>query len=285
MIFNSSKNFLVLVFLLFFTSAPRAYSQSVCVDKNDAFEAGEELNYKVIYNWGMIWVESGKATFRVGSARIKGKALYVFNGSGSTYPNYDWFYKVKDVFESYVDSATLRPLTTSATIWEGSKREKHYYTFNFNTKKAYTRITRGNKPEKLDTIKTSECTIDVTTAIYYARNIDFSNCKKNDTIGISLLLDGKVYPIYVRYLGKEKYNAGSLGYYNCIKFSPLLVQGSIFKGGEGMTVWVTNDKNKIPLYIETPIVVGSIKVKLVSYKGLRNPEEAKIISTTLEQKK
>lgn len=269
----------------FLFGIPTVFSQTGCVSENTSFLPGEELNYKVIYNWGMIWLESGKATFRVGSAQIKGRTLYVLNGSGSTYPNYDWFYKVKDVFESYVDSATLRPLTTSATIWEGSKREKHNYVFNFQTKKAYTNITRGKNPAKLDTVKTSACTIDVTTAIYYARNIDYSNCKKNDTISISLLLDGKVYPIYIRYLGKEKYNAGNLGYYNCIKFSPLLVEGSIFKGGEGMTVWVTNDKNKIPLYIETPIVVGSIKVKLVSYKGLRNPEEAKIISTTLEQKK
>jgi Protein of unknown function (DUF3108) len=252
------------------------FSQSNCVAENTAYSPGEELNYKVIYNWGMIWLESGKATFRVGSAKIKNRTLYVFNGSGSTYPNYDWFYKVKDVFEAYVDSATLKPLIVNASIWEGSKKEKHNYVFNFQTKKAYTNITRGKNPAKLDTVKTTECTIDVTTAIYYARNIDYSNCKKNDTVGLSLLIDGKVYPIYIRYLGKEKYNAGSLGYFNCIKFSPLLVEGSIFKGGEGMKVWVTDDNNKIPLYIETPIVVGSIKVKLVSYKGLRNPEDAKV---------
>lgn len=276
MTFYSSKYFLPLILSWLFANMSVVFSQSSCVDKNEAYEPGEELNYKVIYNWGMIWAESGKATFRVGSAQIKGRTLYVFNGSGSTYPNYDWFYKVKDVFESYVDSATMRPLTTSATISEGSKKEKHYYAFNFNAKKAYTKITRGNKPEKLDTINTAACTIDVTTAIYYARNIDYSNCKKNDTIGISLLLDGKVYPIYIRYLGKGQYDAGALGKYNCIKFSPLLVEGSIFKGGEGMTVWVTDDKNKIPLYIETPIVVGSIKVKLTSYKGLRNPEESKM---------
>jgi hypothetical protein len=281
----SSKYFLLLIFSWLFVNTPQAYSQSACADKNEAYEPGEELNYKVIYNWGMIWLESGKATFRVGSAQIKGRTLYVFNGSGSTYPNYDWFYKVQDVFESYVDSASLRPLLFNASIREGGKKEKHNYTFNFQTKEARTNIVRGTTPVKIDTVKTTPCTVDVLTAIYYARNIDYSKCKKNDTIGMSLLLDGKVYPIYVRYLGKEKYNAGSLGYYNCIKFSPLLVEGSIFKGGEGMTVWVTNDKNKIPLYIETPIVVGSVKVKLVSYKGLRNPEEAKIVSTTLEQKK
>ncbi len=276
MAFNFPKYFTRIVFLGLIASSLRVFSQTNCVNENTAYDPGEELNYKVIYNWGPIWLESGKATFRVGSANIKGRTLYVFNGSGSTYSSYDWFYKVQDVFESFVDSATLRPLTISAIIREGGKKEKHNYSFNFHSKEAYTTITRGEKPVQKDTVKTSACTVDVLTAIYYARNIDYSNCKKNDTVSMSLLLDGKVYPIYIRYLGKAKYKGESLGDFNCIKFSPLLVEGSIFKGGEGMTVWVTNDKNKIPIYIETPIVVGTIKVKLTSYKGLRNPEESRV---------
>jgi len=263
------------MFVCVFTFTFPAVSQTGCVNQNTAYSPGEELNYKVIYNWGMIWLESGQSSFKVSSTQIKNRTIYVFNGTGSTYTSYDWFYKVQDVFESYVDSATLRPLIFSASIREGSKKEKNNYTFNFQTQEARTNIVRGNKPVKEDTVKTTACTIDVLTAIYYARNIDYSNCKKNDTIGMSLLLDGKVHPIYIRYLGKAPYDGGLLGKFNCIKFSPLLVEGSIFKGGEGMTVWVTNDKNKIPVYIETPIVVGSIKVKLISYKGLRNPEESK----------
>ena len=94
-------------------------------------------------------------------------------------------------------------------------------------------------------------------------------------MSISLLLDGKLFAIYVRYLGKEKFVSKELGAYNCIKFSPLLIEGTIFKKGESMTVWVSDDKNKLPLYIETAITVGTVKVKLMSYKGLRNPEDAK----------
>ena len=104
----------------------------------------------------------------------------------------------------------------------------------------------------------------------------YSHCKKNDTVSISLLVDGKIYPTYVRYLGKETFVSKELGTYRCIKFSPLLIEGTIFKKGEGMIVWVSDDKNKLPIYIETPITVGSIKVKLMSYKGLRNEDEAKI---------
>ena len=91
-----------------------------------------------------------------------------------------------------------------------------------------------------------------------------------------ILLDGKIFPLYVRYLGKEQYTSTTLGKFNCIKFRPLLVEGSIFRKGEHMTVWVTDDENKLPLYIETEIIVGTVKVSLHAYKGLRHPEKARL---------
>jgi hypothetical protein len=98
----------------------------------------------------------------------------------------------------------------------------------------------------------------------------------NDTVSNTLVLDGKLFGVYVRYLGKTVYHSKELGSYNCIKFSPLLVEGSIFKAGEGMTVWASDDENKLPVYIETPIIVGTVKVMLQSYNGLKYPERAKI---------
>lgn len=269
---NFWKPFLILCFL----TGHLCPAQIPCGLHHTAFTAGEELNYNVTYNWGLIWLESAEASFKVKQAAYGGNGCYLLSGTGSTYPKYDWFYKVRDVFETYLDSSTLRPLKFQANIHEGNKKDKHIYIFNDARQKAYSVISYGSKRVKVDTVKTGGCSIDVLTAIYYARSIDYSHCKKNDTIGISLFLDGKLYPIYVRYLGKDKYTSKELGTYNCIKFSPLLIEGTIFKKSEGMTVWVSDDKNKIPLYIETAISVGSIKVKLMSYKGLRNPETAKI---------
>ncbi len=262
----------ILIFLLRFDSG----AQSYCTAGTRAFEAGEELNYKVTYNWGLVWLESAFAKFTVEKSRLNARACYYFRGEGSTYKNYDWFYKVRDVFESWVDTADLRPLKFSAVMNEGSKHDKHTYLFDDRNKRAFTVITRGKKPAVVDTVKQGTCTIDVLSAIYYARSYDYSKCKLNDTISMSQLLDGKVYSIYVRYLGKANYTSEELGTFKCIKFSPLLIEGSIFKKGEGMTVWVTDDENKLPLYIETPIVIGTIKVWLTSYKGLRFPIRARI---------
>ena len=115
------------------------------------------------------------------------------------------------------------------------------------------------------------CVSDPLTAIYRTRNIDFSKSKKNDTISVALILDSTVYHIHVRYLGKQKYTSPHFGTFNFIKFDVLHISRTIFKGGAYMSVWVTDDKNRIPIHVEAPIVVGSIKVDLEKYSGLRNP--------------
>jgi len=264
-----------LIFLLAVCTT-NLWGQSECGVNNHAFSSGEVLHYQVVYNWGAIWIESAEGTFSVLPSLVKGHPGYRLIGTGFTYPKYNWIYKVQDDFESFLDSATFRPLRFRATIHEGSKHEKHDYFFNNLTHKVYTSIQRGSANIRVDSLKIGSCTVDVLTAIYFARNLDYSACKVNDTLTMSLLLDNKLYPIYIRYLGKAVYEDKALGKFNCVKFSPLLVEGTIFKGGEGMTVWVSDDRNKIPLYIETHIIVGTIKVKLTRFEGLRNQMDSKI---------
>jgi hypothetical protein len=108
----------------------------------------------------------------------------------------------------------------------------------------------------------------VISAIYYARNINFDKYKPGDKIPFNMFLDDKVYNIYIRYVGKEIVET-KFGKFRAIKFMPLLIKGTMFEGGEKMTVWVSDDGNKVPLRIDSPISVGSIKVDMVEYKNLR----------------
>lgn len=251
--------------------------QNSCNLSTRAFSSGEVLRYRVNYNWGPVWLESAWAQFSVSEVvNENGKPCFYLKGEGSTHKNYDWFFKVRDLFETWMDTTTLRPSKFSASMNEGGKSEKHLYIFDDRKKMAYTVIMRGRKKPVVDTIKQGNCTIDVLSAIYHARSYDYSKCRVNDTISMSQLIDGKVYSIYVRYLGRDTYKTDKHGSFQCIKFSPLLVEGSIFRKGEGMTVWVTDDANKLPLFIETPIVVGSIKVYLDQFSGLRYPLNSRI---------
>jgi hypothetical protein len=245
-------------------------AQKNCTVNNQAFKAGEEFQYKIYYNWGALWMAAGEASFSASLTNLNGKNMYHFVGLGATYSQYDWFYKVRDKYESYADTSTLRPLRFIREAKEGGSYTYDYYVFNQRQNKVYTSSIRNKTTSKLDSIKITACTNDVMTAIFYARCLDFSLYKPKDTIPITFVLDGALFPSYIRYLGKETIQSDVLGKVKCIKFSPKLIEGTIFKGGEGMIVWVTDDENKMPVYVETPIVIGTIKVKLSKYIGLKN---------------
>jgi hypothetical protein len=61
------------------------------------------------------------------------------------------------------------------------------------------------------------------------------------------------------------------GKFRAIKIKPLLIKGTIFEGGEKMTVWISDDANHIPVRVESPISVGSVKVDMMDFKNRRSP--------------
>jgi hypothetical protein len=255
----------ILLFLPFTIAA-----QNNCKVNNQSFQSNEQLTYTIYYNWGVIWLETGEVNFTTTLVDLNDIKVFHFIGSGATYPKYDWFFKVRDKYESYADTSTLKPLRFIREVNEGSNFAHDDYVFNSKKNKIYTAELRNKKPLKLDSMQLQACTNDVLTAIAYARCLDFSLYKPNDTIPITFVLDGKTYPSYMRYVGKEIINTELFGRIRCIKFCPKLIDGTIFKAGEAMTVWATDDKNKIPVYIEASITVGYIKVKLIKHSGLRN---------------
>ncbi len=255
---------------LLLVSAFFSNAQTSCTVSNKTFKENEQFSYTVYYNWGAIWLTAAEASFSASKMELNGRSVYHFVGLGKTYPKYDWFYKVNDKYESYADTLTLKPLRFKREANEGGTYTADDYVFNPRRNIVYTSAKRNSNPAKFDSLKITACTNDVLTAIYYVRCIDFSLYKPKDTIPVTFVLDGLVYPSYVRYLGTEVIHSDLLGNVRCIKFRPKLIAGSIFKGGEGMTVWVTDDKNRMPVYVETPIIVGTIKVQLSKYSGLRN---------------
>ncbi|MCE3280238.1 MAG: hypothetical protein K0S44_2429 [Bacteroidetes bacterium] len=262
-----------------------SFAQTTCTPINNTFKSNEIFSYKIYYSWGAIWVAAGEASFSAVKTELNNQHVYHFIGLGSTYPKYDWFYKVNDKYESYADTLTLKPLRFKREAREGGNYTFDDYVFNGRKKKVYTASKRDSKPIKYDSLSITSCTNDVLTAIYYTRCIDFSSYKIKDTIPVTFVLDGEVFPSYVRYLGTEVIHSETLGDVRCIKFRPKLIAGTLFKGGEGMTVWVTDDKNRMPVYVETPIVVGTIKVHLLKYSGLRNKLDCLVEKKAIPSKK
>jgi hypothetical protein len=228
---------------------------------NKAFIPGEKINFTVYYTVAGLYAAAGEATFTTTLEKLNNKPVYHIVGDGKTFSFYDNFFKVRDKYESYIDTATMQPLRFVRNVYEGGYKKYENVTFNKVTNTAIT--TDG-------VFKVPNCVQDVLSAIYYSRNIDFNRIKPGEKIPFTMFLDKEIFPMYIRYLGKEVVKT-KYGKFRAIKFKPLLIKGTIFEGGEKMTVWVSDDANKVPLRIESPISVGSVKVDMMGYHNLRYP--------------
>jgi hypothetical protein len=255
---------LLLIILMFPFSIPLSADNDFCGIRNTSFRSGESISLIVFYNalglYGL-YLNAGTATFTVSSEKLFNKPVYHIIGTGATNSKYDWIFKVRDRYETYIDSVSLQPYKFIRNVDEGGYKKYENITFNKGANTAIT--TQG-------VFKVPSCIQDVISSVFYARNIDFSKYKPGDKIPFNLFLDNEIYSMYIRYQGKETVKT-RYGKFRAIKFKPLLVKGTIFEGGERMTVYVSDDPNKIPLRIESPLLVGSVKADMMSYDNLRYP--------------
>ena len=238
-----------------------ARAQSNCAINNTAIKVGEKINYAIYYSVAGAYINAGKASFETKMETLNSKPVIHVTGLGSSNKSYDFIFKVRDKYETFIDPNTFQPLKFLRNVNEGGHKINQNVTFNKHTNTAITN-------EGL--FKVPACVQDVLSAVYYARNINFELLQYNDKISFSLFLDNEVFDMYVRYLGRETITT-QYGTFKTHKFKPLLLEGTIFKGGEKMTVWVTDDENHLPVRIESPIVVGSVKVDMMGFKDIRYP--------------
>jgi hypothetical protein len=232
-----------------------------CGIRNTTTQNGEDITYTIYYSLAGAHVNAGSTTFSNKLEKFNGRTVFHVMGIGGSNVKYDWIYKVRDRYESYIDTQTMQPLKFFRDVSEGNTKKVE--TVNFN----HTNNTATNEK---GTFKVPACVQDVLSTIYYARNIDFDKYKKGDKIPFQMFLENEVYELYIRYQGKEDVKT-KFGKFNAIKFKVLLIPGTIFKGGEEMVVWVSDDQNHVPVRIESQIMVGSIKVDMTSHKNLRYP--------------
>jgi hypothetical protein len=262
--------------IAFFLAVVTTVTAQCPIDKK-VFRAGETATYKAYYNWGFVWLEAADVYFNVELSADN--RFYNLTSIGQSLPKYDWFYKVRDTFRSRVDTAHLLPYFYHRKTSEGGYKVDNSYRFSYSNSKLYTRVSNSDEELQRDTFNFKSCTFDVLSAVYYTRSIDFSNRRVDEKIPLSFIIDNEFHDLYIRYLGKENVTTRAGEEYRCIKFSILLVEGTVFEGGEDMTVWVTDDANHIPVLVEAKILVGSVKAYLTDIKESKYPLRALVSGT------
>lgn len=254
------------------TSFETSEDDALCSIKNTSFKNGEVLTYKVYYNWNFVWIAAGEVTFKVLDQGDK----YYINAKGKTYRSYDYFFKVRDEFKVWIDKETMLPRTSVRKVQEGGYQLYDMMKYDFD--KMEIRSFRGKTKEKSRKLvyNIDNCIHDVLSIIYYVRNKDYENMNTETNIPIRIFLDKEKYNLAATYKGKATKYIRDLGEFNTLKLMPEVISGEVFTDTSGMTIWASDDKNRIPLQIESPLSVGSVKAVLKSYQNIRYPMSSKV---------
>lgn len=258
--------FLFIAFITFNISNTEAQ----CV-KNNAFGIGEELEFTGYYNWGFIWVNAGKININVSETNFQGKPAYQIKGAAKNASAFEVFFKLRDTLTTVVDKYNLAPYSLDRITNEGDYHARHVYAYNYGTETINSYINKNGKQNN-SSLSFKGCVNNIMSVLYYARNINYDEMQKGSTIPLQMLVDGKISNVEIRYKGKEIIKNKQGKKIECYKITPVLPDGSMFEGGDDMSVWLTKDKNRVPLMVEAKIKVGSVKGILESYKGLRHKD-------------
>lgn len=255
--------------LLFFLSSSLS-AQELRKVKNESFQRGEKLTYRVYYDAFLTGkITAGEAIIEISkeNRQIQGRNTMHIIGTGHSKGAFNLFFRVKDNYESYIDEETLAPWLFIRRVYEGGYTASQDVTYN-----QYKDVAMfvDNKHKRKVLINTPKYTHDIISAFYYARTLDFSNAKINQEFPLEFLFDDTLFVTKVVFLGREVVKS-STGTYACLKFKPMVLTGNVFAEPFPMTVWISDDKNRIPILAESKILVGSVKLELSSYSGLKNP--------------
>lgn len=247
---------IIILALVFFTV-------SFDAQKDPAFDSGEWFKFRIHYGF----VTAGYATLEVKEAVINNKKVFHAIGKGYTTGLSKLIFKVQDNYESYFDKQTGKPYQYVRQINEGgyTKNQIGYFNqdkntilvkdFNANTEKTYP------TPDKVQ---------DIISTFYYLRNYpNVEKLKVGESVAVDMFLDEQITKFKLKFIGREDIET-PFGIVPCMRFRPMVLAGRIFKEEESVTVWISDDDNKMPLRIKAELKVGSLKADLESFKGLNN---------------
>ena len=253
-----------LLVTLFLFSYLSALPQSYRTVKNTAFVRGEKLTFRVAFNSALTGsITGGKASVEVKDDNkiLNNRSTYHVVGEGKTTGFIELFYKVHDRFESYFDEDAIIARQFIRRTRENNYKKDDLVVFRQDDLLAVSLTKIMKVPANMQ---------DVISAFYFARTLDISNLEPGGIVHVPFFLDDSVYNSRVIFKGRETVKT-KLGKFKCIAFRPMVATGYAFDDPYPITIWLTDDANRIPVLIESEQSVGRARVELISYSGLANP--------------
>lgn len=238
------------------------------------YHPGERLDYRVSYRAKMFPnTEIGAVEVSTVEESHDGTNCYKVVGAGRTLPTYRWFLNVEDIYTVWVNPQTLRPVAFNSSIREGDYTFRSDYVYDWEGSEIRTRWQSRQRPEQHKTMPLEENNMDPISLFFTLRAADAASFREGEPATLQMVLEDTIRHLRYRYLGRETKKIRNMGKFRTLKFDCQLgsSQGYSFTDGSVFTIWISDDENKIPLYIESPVKIGSINAYISGYKGLKYP--------------
>ena len=236
--------------------------------QNTAIGTTEKLTYTASYNMSGILTDIAQITMETSPVKTSKATLLRLKCTAATYSKWDNFFKIRDLYESYVNPKTLTPYLYNRDINEGSYYKAMKYTFSHKTKTIKSVQTKKNNNVENKTVSIGNSTKDIVSTLYYIRLFDYENMGKGQSKSFTIIFDRKENKAQITYLGKETINT-AIGKKECYKLA-IGSSTDILKGNNNNLLWLTADDNKIIVYGKFKIPVGNGELKIKSATGLKN---------------
>lgn len=226
-------------------------------------QSGEVLRYRIHY--GLL--NAGTASLTTLKTNYKGQPHYYVKGVGKTTGAVRAFFKVDDTYESFINYQTGLPSFYVRNVQEGTYTQHFESVFNHNNQ---TLLLTDKEKKTTQTLKSVSGIQDMLSAFYYLRSLDASELRTGSVKKINIWIDDEMFPFQIKVVGTENIKT-KFGWINSLKIVPQVISGRVFKDKEGVTLWVSNDKNHIPLAIKAELAVGSLKADIESFSKVKYP--------------
>ncbi|MBC6606386.1 DUF3108 domain-containing protein [Hymenobacter sp. BT188] len=236
--------------------------------KNTSFTKGEKMHYKVHY--GLI--NAAEATIEVSSAlhRINDRPCYQATVTGRTLGSFDFFLRVRDTWRTFIDTTSILPQRFYRNIEENTYRKRETVDFDHYKNMASVESRKKEKdPVKRGTYKIPENVQDLVSGFYFLRTLDYDKRRVGEVIRVQGFFSNEVYNMDVVYKGRETVETKA-GIIRAIRLVPKMPPNKLFRGEDGVSVYLSDDRNKIPVLIQAEMFVGAVKVDMYKYQGLKH---------------
>lgn len=265
--FRYSLKIYIIIFLIIFSSS-ELFSQ-YRTHYNNAYTYGERLSFEISY--GFITAAEAFMTISPSPYVINGRDCYEVNFDVNSRSSFDFVYKVRDNYKTYIDAGGIFPWRFEQHIRENNFKYDLEANFKQDSKKVYTKI---NFTEEKEYLSPYEYVQDLISSFYYARTLDWKGKNTGDIVTINYFYKDNFYPLDVRFEGRETVDV-SAGEFRTFILKPMLKEGFTSKTSD-IYIYLTDDERKIPVKVKMKIVIGALVAELTQYSGLNGSIDAKI---------